>query len=75
MPLLPYFWGGSDLASFRLAIVLTMAALFTVGALRSTVTADRWWTAGLEMLSLGAVVAAVAYGVGAAVAGVAGTNE
>ena len=74
VPLLPYFWGSSDLSTFRLAMVLTMVALFTVGALRSTVTADRWWTGGLEMLSLGAVVAAVAYGVGAAVAGMAGTQ-
>ena len=75
VPLLPYVLGSADVSSFRLATVLTLATLFTVGALRSTVTADRWWTAGLEMLSLGAVVAAVAYGVGAAVVGVAGSSE
>jgi VIT1/CCC1 family predicted Fe2+/Mn2+ transporter len=74
VPLLPYFWGQSDHSTFRLALGLTMTALFTVGALRSTVTSDRWWSAGLEMLSLGAVVAAVAYGVGAAVVGVAGSE-
>jgi hypothetical protein len=44
---------------------MTFTALFIVGALRSLVTVDRWWWAGVEMLALGAVVAAAAYGSGA----------
>jgi hypothetical protein len=42
--------------------------LFAIGAARALVTVDRWWVAGLEMLGLGAAVAAAAYGAGAAAA-------
>jgi vacuolar iron transporter family protein len=48
--------------------VLTLAALFAVGAARSLVTTGRWWMAGFEMFALGLVVAAAGYGAGAAVA-------
>ena len=57
----------ADLA-FALSIGLTFTMLFTVGALRAVVTAERWWTGGLEMLSLGGAVAVVAYASGAAAA-------
>jgi vacuolar iron transporter family protein len=63
VPLLPYVFANSE--SLRLSVLCTLLTLFAVGALRSTVTVDRWWTAGLEMLGLGAVVAATAYGCGA----------
>jgi VIT1/CCC1 family predicted Fe2+/Mn2+ transporter len=43
------------------ATVSTFVALFGIGALRSTVTDEPAWSGGLEMLGLGAVVAAVAY--------------
>ena len=72
LPLAPYFVGGSGTTSFVVAIALTAIALFTVGALRAAVTLDRWWTAGIEMLLLGAAAAAVAYGVGAGVVWVIG---
>ena len=42
--------------------------LFTVGALRSLVTIEHWWRAGLEMLLLGVAVAVAAYGSGLIVA-------
>jgi len=47
---------------------LTLISLFAVGAARTTVTTDRWWRAGLEMLLLGMLVAAAAYGAGALIA-------
>jgi VIT1/CCC1 family predicted Fe2+/Mn2+ transporter len=50
------------------SIALTFLALFAVGASRALIANVRWWRAGLEMLGLGAVVAAVAYGSGAVVA-------
>ena len=50
------------------SLVMTFSALFAIGALRSLVTIDRWWIAGLEMLGLGALVAAAAYGAGAVAA-------
>ena len=62
IPLLPYVMSVGSLAQSTL---FTFAALFAVGALRSAVTVDRWWIAGLEMLGLGAIVAASAYGCGA----------
>jgi VIT1/CCC1 family predicted Fe2+/Mn2+ transporter len=74
VPLLPYVMGAAGTSRFVLSVALTMAALFLVGALRSLVTVDRWWTAGLEMLLLGVVVAAAAYGSGALVAGVIGAD-
>jgi VIT1/CCC1 family predicted Fe2+/Mn2+ transporter len=75
VPLLPYLWGSPVSATFATASVLTLVALFMVGAMRATVTPDRWWTAGLEMLLLGLGVAAVAYGVGASVRMFTGAAE
>jgi VIT1/CCC1 family predicted Fe2+/Mn2+ transporter len=63
MPLLPYALPVPHRA--LLSVLMTFTALFIVGALRSLVTVDRWWWAGVEMLALGAVVAAAAYGSGA----------
>lgn len=65
VPMLPYFFG---FGGFAACSVLTLLALFTVGALRSLVTLDRWWVSGLEMLGLGVVVALAAYYSGAGVA-------
>ena len=49
---------------FAAVSALTLCSLFGVGAARSWVTRTRWWTAGVEMLLVGAAAAAVAYGVG-----------
>jgi VIT1/CCC1 family predicted Fe2+/Mn2+ transporter len=68
VPLLPYFFGSIDAPRFAVSSALTLAMLFAVGAARALVTIDRWWVAGLEMLGLGAVVAAGAYGAGAGTA-------
>jgi VIT1/CCC1 family predicted Fe2+/Mn2+ transporter len=67
VPLLPYLVS-LDGSRFVLSSALTFATLFAVGAARAIVTVDRWWIAGLEMLGLGAIVAAAAYGAGAAAA-------
>ena len=56
--------------AFPVAIALTLIALFAVGASRSFVTDVRWWIGGGEMLVIGALAAAVAYGVGAWIAGI-----
>ena len=68
VPLVPYVLAPPELR-LRVAVAMTLATLFVVGALRALVTTLRWWRAGLEMLLVGAVAAAVSYGVGAAVAG------
>jgi VIT1/CCC1 family predicted Fe2+/Mn2+ transporter len=69
VPLIPYLTVRPD-QRFVVAVVATLATLFVVGALRSAVTALRWWKAGLEMLAVGALAAAVSYGVGWLIAGV-----
>lgn len=72
VPLTPYLIPGATFDRFALASLLTLATLFTVGASRSLVTDGNWLSDGLEMLGLGVLVAAVAYGAGAAVAALAG---
>ncbi len=67
VPLFPYLVPGLG-SRFPLAASCALVALFAVGAGRSVVTASRWWVSGLEMLALGTVVAAVAYGTGATIA-------
>jgi len=61
----------SDDVRLPASAVLTMVSLFSVGAARATVTLDRWWRAGLEMLVLGGIIAVAAYGAGAIVLRVA----
>lgn len=70
LPLAPYLL--PPMAPGRLAwsAAVTFGSLFAVGATRTTVTVDRWWKAGLEMLLLGILVAATAYGAGALIAAV-----
>lgn len=58
--------------AFPMAVVLTLTTLFAVGAARSMVTDVRWWRAGLEMLVVGSIAAAVAYGVGGFMEGLTG---
>jgi VIT1/CCC1 family predicted Fe2+/Mn2+ transporter len=68
VPLVPYLLPDVLIDRFAMSVFLTLTMLFGVGASRAAVTVDRWWTAGLEMLALGVIVAAAAYGSGALVA-------
>jgi len=68
VPLVPYLLPAVREQEFTWSIVSTLTSLFAVGAARTMVTVDRWWTAGLEMLLLGAIVAATAYAAGAVIA-------
>ena len=70
VPLLPYVLVAPE-RRFVVAVAATLVTLFVVGALRSAVTLLHWWKAGLEMLLVGALAAAVAYGVGYLLADVA----
>jgi VIT1/CCC1 family predicted Fe2+/Mn2+ transporter len=70
VPLMPYAMPAVPGGRFALSATLTLLALFVVGASRALIANVRWWRAGTEMLALGAVVAAVAYGSGAIVASV-----
>lgn len=68
LPLVPYMLPVLPIDRFALSVLLTLLALFVVGASRALISNVRWWTGGVEMLGLGAVVAAAAYGSGAVVA-------
>lgn len=69
VPLLAYLLPLGNGAAFALAIGLTGAALFAVGAARTYVTKVGFLRSGLEMLFVGSLAAVVAYGIGAFAAG------
>ncbi len=72
VPLLAYILPVPDAERFPVATMLTLGILFIVGALRTLVTRGRWIVNGIEMLAIGALAAAVAYGIGRFLADVTG---
>jgi VIT1/CCC1 family predicted Fe2+/Mn2+ transporter len=68
LPLLPYVAPGTAGGRFVMAMLLSFAAMFAIGAGRALISRVRWWVAGGEMLGLGAIVTAVAYASGAVIA-------
>ena len=66
--------GPEATSRFAWACVLTLGAQFAVGASRTVVTRQRWWTSGVEMLLVGAVAAAVAWGAGRIIGQLTGTT-
>jgi vacuolar iron transporter family protein len=65
IPLLAYLLPIARGDEFRVAIALTLATLFVIGASRALVLKTNWLRSGTEMLVVGAIAAIVAYGVGA----------
>ncbi|MCJ7710169.1 MAG: VIT1/CCC1 transporter family protein [Chloroflexi bacterium] len=63
IPVFPYFFGSSA-AIFVLSIVLSLGALFLVGAMVSLLTGRSLWYSGLRQTGLGAAAAAVTFAVG-----------
>lgn len=64
VPLIAYLLPIADEYRFPLAGAMTLVTLFVVGAARGLVATLSPWRAGAEMLVVGALAAAVAYGVG-----------
>jgi VIT1/CCC1 family predicted Fe2+/Mn2+ transporter len=64
LPLLPYVLGAEGLWP---AVVLTLLGLFLCGALVTRLTPRPWWYGGARQVLIGAVAAAVTYGVGSLV--------
>jgi VIT1/CCC1 family predicted Fe2+/Mn2+ transporter len=46
------------------AAVVSLAAHFVVGAAKSLITTRSWWVSGMEMTGVGALEAAITYGLG-----------
>jgi len=63
IPLIPYVVFGQR-ASFLTASIFSGAALFVVGALRAYFSPRSAFALGLEMLVVGGIAAAIAYGIG-----------
>jgi VIT1/CCC1 family predicted Fe2+/Mn2+ transporter len=57
--------------AFLVACVLTGLTLFVLGAQKVRITNKNWFVSGLEMLVIGGVAAAAAYGIGALLSGLA----
>ena len=69
LPLLPYLFGARN--SFALSAFLTAAVFFAIGSVKSKWTMARWWRSGLETLLVGSAAAALAYGAGVFLEGLA----
>jgi len=72
VPLLPYLARLDAGDAVAWSVALTLSTMFGLGAARGFATDETWWKAGLESLIMGSVVAAAAYGAGAAVASLVG---
>lgn len=57
--------------NFPLAACLTAATLFCLGAVKTRFTGQNWIVSGLEMLAVGGLASAAAYGIGLALGGLA----
>jgi VIT1/CCC1 family predicted Fe2+/Mn2+ transporter len=64
VPLLPYVLRFPVDQQFVWSVGLMAFALFSVGSARTLVTKQNWLRSGLEMLGVGAIAAAVSFGVG-----------
>ncbi len=61
IPVLPYLLGAGSLLP---GVAVSLLGLFAAGAIVTMVTARPWWFGGLRQLILGAVAAALTYGIG-----------
>lgn len=62
LPLIPYLFGMRY--AWQFSIAMTGVALFVVGLSRTFITKKSWLVGGIEMLFVGTIAAAAAYGVG-----------
>lgn len=68
-PLIPFLFGASN--AFMLATVFTGAVFFIIGSVKSLWSTTSWWRSGLTTLIVGSLAAALAYGVGVLLRGLA----
>ena len=66
-PLLPYMFIQSPIAALKMAVIVSLVALFLVGVARTAVTQQPWLKSGLEVVFLGSLAAGIGFGIGKAV--------
>ena len=64
LPLAPFLFGLAPTTGLLAASALSLGGLFAAGALKAVTAGLRPWRSGVEMTALGALAAAVTYGVG-----------
>ena len=74
LPLVPFFLGIGEMSGLGLATLLALGGLLVAGGLKGKTSGLRWWKSGLEMMALGALAAAITYGVGLLVKGWLGVD-
>lgn len=62
VPLAPYLLGVEG--AFGMAILMTAAVFFVIGALKARWSLASWWASGLETLSVGLLAASASFAVG-----------
>lgn len=72
IPLLPFIFGINEAKRFEVAAVSTFFALILLGLTRSVVTKERLLRGPLEIVSVGALGALLAYGIGVLLKGMVG---
>jgi VIT1/CCC1 family predicted Fe2+/Mn2+ transporter/rubrerythrin len=65
IPIVPFFFM-QGFAAVIAAFIVSIAAHFIVGALKSLITSRSWWASGLEMTLVGILEAGVTYSLGLA---------
>src|ERR1041385_4340779 len=65
IPIIPFFFM-SGVRAVIASFVVSIAAHFAVGAVKSLITIRSWWASGLEMTIVGVIEAVVTYGLGLA---------
>jgi len=68
IPVIPFFFL-QGAAAIIAAAVISLAAHFAVGALKTLVTTRNWFASGLEMTVVGAIEGAITFGIGLLIAG------
>src|SRR5919108_1733058 len=72
LPILPYFAVKAGLmssfAAIIIAIIMSVSASFTVGAIKGRIAKKSWIKGGIEMAGLGTGIALVGYGIGSELA-------
>jgi vacuolar iron transporter family protein len=63
VPIIPFFFM-HGYAAVIVAAVISLAAHFAVGAAKTLITVRSWWSSGLEMTAVGALVGVVTYVIG-----------